>query len=283
MPRRTRKMNSFLRNLPDADRIAVEEIRDKSGVRGTHTLPQIHAALLLHRERKIPVTLALEIGKDFVSRSPFENRRAIKFITNLSESTEAKTKYGKVNIAPSFSLRTGRTHKRDPAKRKQYGLDNFAWMSFRISPSAEHAEKFRPHLPVLSSKTPYRYGIIVEVGLAEVGGRPMVVVVNAQALKAYYSLPWNLKKIFKGSYDIALDQISAAAGNVPVLIPSNKTVRGYIQEIFGHDVSESVLNEFYDRFCEKRKYKKATFSIKNALGGGRITGEFWVPPKSKAK
>ncbi len=272
------RSRTFLETIPEPDRRLVEAVlRSQGGKKYQYTAEHVHKAILLHREKKIPLSIAFELILG-IGKFPEGNRIAQGFLTNLRERFEVSNKHGKVIVTPSFFNKTGRQVKIGPKDLTHPGLNQFTWMSFRIAPPGAEIQRFKKYLPLLEKGNQYNHGLIVEIGLTHVGKKPVVVVTNAQAIKHYYSLPWKLKRVFKGSYEKTLEIISQASGGLPLLIPSNKTVTEYIRGVFPqHKIPKGVLNEFYDRFCEKRGRRKATLKLKNALGEENVEAEFWGP------
>jgi len=231
-------------------------------------------ALLLSKKERIPLLPALEICTcPRAHEGILKVKRAAEFLRNLKSAFEIETRNGgRFTVTPALFTRTGSS--RDP---NFHGVNDLTWMAFRIMPCEEEKHLYEGKFDIMTKKDPYRSAIVVEVGLGEIGSRPVIVVTNAQATRDYYSLPWALKKKFKGSYDQVLEIIRQASGKAPLLIPTNATVKEYLAKgLNGHKVGDSVLNEFYDRFCEKRKRRRAVLTVRNALSKKRVTAEFWV-------
>ncbi len=45
---------------------------------------------------------------------------------------------------------------------------------------------------------------------------------------------------------------------------------------FGHGVSQSLLDQFYDRFAEKRNFTHETGKLIHPLTGAYIENQFWM-------
>lgn len=233
----------------------------------------LHEAVEVHHRTGIPLRLALEASMgegQRVRRNPLVTAT----VKNIKKSFVLKSKDGKIRIQPSLKVRTTvQTGKRNTA----YGLHHFTALAFRVLPSESELKRFdEVGLTKLRTPGPLAYLQIFEVGFARIGKHPVIVVTNAQAHKDYYSLPWKLRKMFKGAYESVLEEIQRASGGLPILVPSNKTVKEMIASLFQHAVPDHVLDEFYDRFAEKRGRRKATLTIENPADGKKLTAEFWV-------
>ncbi len=268
--RKATKASARPLHLTEPEQAWVRIATNSHYLRGSFTEGKLDDAILLHREKRILLPLAFEIEGFGVARDILRYKGVLRFVQRLKEVYEIKTKHAAFTVSPSFLTRTSASTKYPT----YFGLNNFSQLSFRVLPAASEVGLYKDRLGPMTKRDPYRSAIIVEMGIALVGGRPVVVITNAQATRDYYSLPWALKKRFDGVYEKTLNIIREASG-VPVLVPTNATVNGYLQGALGHRVSDGVLNEFYDRFCEKRGKKKVKVEIKHPSTGRKITLEFW--------
>ncbi len=272
---KTRKPGAglYLEHLPTKDRRKV--------ISAIKSIPQyqslvpsnVHEALEHHHRTGIPLRLALEAKIEFgyrVTRNPM----VMTTMEKLKSSFRFESKEGTLQIRPSLAVRT--TVKGDP-EGGIYGLHHFTALAFRVLPPESEMKRFNEAgLKRIKTAGSLSYLQLFEVGFAQIGKQPVIVVTNAQAHSDYYSLPWKLRKMFKGAYENVLEEVQRASGGIPVLIPSNKTVKEMIASALHHTVPDHVLDEFYDRFSEKRGRRKVTLTIKNPADKKDFTAEFWI-------
>jgi hypothetical protein len=258
-----------LEYLPESDRrkviAAINGLPDFKGL-----VPSaVHEALEHHVRTGIPLRLALEAKVGFGSEA-VRNPLVVEMLERLRPSFRLHSLGGAVQVRPSLAIRTQATN-------KGYGLNNFTSVAFRVFPFQTEMKSFqKAGVHHWNLQGPLAYLQLFEFGFARVGKRPVVIVTNAQADREYYSLPWKLKKMFKGSYEAVLEEVQRASDGLPVLIPSNKTVREMLAKALKHTAPAHVLDEFYDRFSEKRGRHKAVITLKNPVDGKSVTAEFWI-------
>ncbi|VVB75117.1 Uncharacterised protein [uncultured archaeon] len=280
----------YLEHLPPRDRIALGNAITRLGVERTLDAAQAHKALEFHEKTGVPLKLAIE-AQLVPANNALRNPVAMHTAKNLHSSFRMTTKGGKVNVSTSFATRTSAAAR---ARSRIDGLHQFTAISFRVIPSSSEFKKFNsPNLAWIKEADPRRrvdlsnldfvkdpgpqsFMLIVEVGFAKIGRKPVLLLTNAQFSKVYYTLSPSQKKIFKGAYSQLLEKAQSASGNLPLLIPSNKTVKEMLQKVFDHSPSDKVLDEFYDGFSEKRGRKRTSLKIRNPVNGKKLEGEFWV-------
>ncbi|HIH09220.1 MAG TPA: hypothetical protein HA254_00965 [Candidatus Diapherotrites archaeon] len=229
----------------------------------------------IHKSAGVPLRMAIESQLQPATRNPLSSEVIRETAKNLHSSFQLVTKGGRARVSVSLQGRTITDQKK--GSYKVNGLHHFTALAFRVMPASSEIKRFDPKLHNwLRNADALNSMFIVEVGFAKIGKKPVLVVTNAQATRQFYSLAPSQKKMFKESYPAILKGVQKASGNLPLLIPTNKAVQEMLQALFGHSVSDKVLDEFYDGFSAKRGRRRASLEIKNALDGRKFKAEFWV-------
>lgn len=243
------------------------------------TSAQAEEAFDVHSKTRLPLRMALELQLG-IGRTAASNSVAMRTAQNLQSSYNIKTRNGRIRITPSFSVKTAVTE-RNLKRLNKYSLPEFTSIAFRVMPAESEKNRFSSTKLAWPTTSDHNSVQIFEIGFGILGKKPVVIITNAQAKKEYYSMPWELKKTFADAYDEVLMIVQKASGGLPVLIPSNQTVNDMLQSHFGHTISNKVLDEFYDKFSEKRGRRKTRLKIKNPVDGKSFTAEFWVKKSAK--
>ena len=105
-------------------------------------------------------------------------------------------------------------------------------------------------------------------------------VLNGKARIGFWQLPNALKNRYRRWYEKTLEAIQEtsyrAAGIKIFIIASNDLVNESLMDAWGHTAPEGLLNEFYDRFAEKRGYVRKRALLTHPVNGANINGDVWV-------